>query len=753
MNPLIVLKQKFGYESFRHHQEAIIDAVLKKKDTFVLMPTGGGKSLCYQIPALLFDGLTIVISPLIALMKDQVDALRVNGIEAAFINSTQTVTEQEIILDKARNKKLKLLYLAPERLLGNSASFLKTLTSFNICLIAVDEAHCISHWGHDFRPEYRMLAQLKAALPKVPVIALTATADKLTRKDIIEKLELKNPEVFISSFNRANIRYMVEPKSNSVEKLLDFLRHRKEQSGIIYCLSRASTETLAEDLNNQGFSALPYHAGLEREQRTKHQEMFLRDQVKIIVATIAFGMGIDKSNVRYVVHMDLPKNIESYYQETGRAGRDGLESDALLFYSASDVIKLKRFARIEGNEDQTKVALKKLDQMSQFGELTTCRRRYLLNYFDESTAEYCGNCDVCLSSYEMYDATVPVQKVISAIMRLQQKFGMNYVIDFLRGSGAGRIQDEHKTLKTYGVGADLTKPHWQAIIRELLQRGYLEKSAGQYPVLRVTPKTTDVLKGEKVMLVKSKEMSMTLSENEPVYETELYQRIKSVRNEIAQSENVPSYIVISDASIIELATYLPLKKEDLFRITGFGEVKIEKYGAQFIACVAGYCQEKSLESKIHLKGQKRIRHAKVERDTETKQTTLRLFQEGMTITEIAVARNLNKSTIENHLAFYIREGKISVDQVLAPEKYNVIKAAIETHGSKTLLPIKETLGPEFSYGEIRYVIAHLETSKLEEAAEVYASSQRLMVTYIESLTDQGRKDVYVVTEDGVVKAA
>jgi ATP-dependent DNA helicase RecQ len=598
-----------------------------------------------------------------------------------------------------------------------------------------------------------MLAQLKAALPKVPVIALTATADKLTRKDIIEKLELRNPEIFISSFNRANIRYMVEPKSNSFEKLVEFLKHRKEQSGIIYCLSRASTETLAEDLNNQGFSALPYHAGLEREQRTKHQDMFLRDQVKIIVATIAFGMGIDKLNVRYVVHMDLPKNIESYYQETGRAGRDGLDSDALLFYSASDVMKLKKFARIEGNEDQTRVALKKLDQMSHFGELATCRRKYLLNYFDESTTEYCGNCDVCLSSYEMYDATVPVQKVISAIMRLQQKFGMSYVIDFLRGSGAGRIQEEHKILKTYGVGADLPKPHWQAIIRELLQRGYLEKSAGQYPVLKVTPKATDVLKGEKVMLVKSKEMVMTVNKNELVYETELYQRIKSVRNEIAMSENVPAYIVISDSSMIELARYLPLKKEDLFRITGFGEVKIEKYGTQFISCVADYCQEKNLESRIHLKGQKRIRPAKVDRDTETKQITLRLFKEGKTITEIATARNLNKSTIENHLAFYIRAGKISVDQVLAPEKYNVIKAAIQTHGSKTLLPIKETLGPEYSYGEIRYVIAHLETSKLEEAAEVYASGPRLMVTYIESLTDHGRKDVYVVTEDGVVKAA
>jgi ATP-dependent DNA helicase RecQ len=757
MNPLIILKQKFGYENFRHQQEAIINAVLKKKDTFVLMPTGGGKSLCYQIPALLFDGLTIVISPLIALMKDQVDALRINGIEAAFINSTQSYSEQEEIFQKAKNKKLKLLYLAPERLLGNSAAFLKSLTSFDIKLIAIDEAHCISHWGHDFRPEYLMLAQLKRSLPAVPVIALTATADQLTRKDIIEKLELNDPEIFISSFNRANIRYMVEPKSDSFEKLLTFLRDRKEHSGIIYCLSRASTERLADDLAAHGYAALPYHAGLERQQRTRHQEMFLRDEVKIIVATIAFGMGIDKSNVRYVVHMDLPKNIESYYQETGRAGRDGLASDALLFYAAADVMKLKRFALIEGNEAQTAIALKKLDQMSRFGELTTCRRKYLLNYFDEKTTEYCGNCDVCLSAYEMFDATVHVQKVISAVMRLQQKYGANYIIDFLRGSGAARIQDEHKSLKTYGVGADLSKNEWQAIIRELLDREYLEKTVGQYPVLRVTAKSTDVLKGEKVMLVKSKESAgLAVHENEELYETELYLRIKAVRNKIAARENVPPYIVISDATSMELARYLPLKIEDLMRMSGFGQVKVEKYGSEFIACIATYCQERNLESRIHLKQQKRIRKEKIERDNETKQLTLKLFQEGRSVTEIAVARNLNKSTIENHLAFYIREGKITVDQLLAPEKYTVIKDAIKTYGSKTLAPIKESLGQGYTYGEIRYVLAHLEISKLEETEEVYGkpdNRQRFVVTYIESLSAEEKQDIYVVTDDGLVRAA
>ena len=335
MLPLEILQSHFGYSSFRLEQEAAISAILQKKDTFVLMPTGGGKSLCYQIPALVFDGLTVVISPLIALMKDQVDALRLNGIPAAFLNSTQSSFEQDSILHKVNSKELKLLYLAPESV------FLRKIASFNVSLIAIDEAHCISHWGHDFRPDYLQLAQLKRSMPDVPVIALTATADSLTRKDIVEKLELRDPETFISSFNRANIRYTVEEKKRSFEKLLEFLEKRKGESGIIYCLSRASTETLANDLAEEGIEALPYHAGMDREQRSRHQDMFLRDEAKIMVATIAFGMGIDKSNVRFVVHMDLPKNIESYYQETGRAGRDGLPSEALLFYSYSDVIKLK----------------------------------------------------------------------------------------------------------------------------------------------------------------------------------------------------------------------------------------------------------------------------------------------------------------------------------------------------------------------------------------------------------------------------
>ena len=397
-----ILQHHFGYKAFRLNQQAVIENVLAKKDAVVLMPTGGGKSLCYQVPALAMDGLTVVVSPLIALMKDQVDALRLSGVAAAFLNSTQSSFEQATITQQIRDNQLKLLYVAPERLIGPNGMF-SFLKQINVSLFAIDEAHCISHWGHDFRPEYVELGQLKTVFPLVPVIALTATADKLTKKDIIDKLALVSYTVFENSFNRPNISYFIQPKKNHFEALVKYITQHKEDSGIIYCLSRASTESLAEKLQQQGFDAAAYHAGLERNLREKRQEQFLRDDLKIIVATIAFGMGINKSNVRYVVHADLPKNIEGYYQETGRAGRDGLPSEAILFYSNADVFKLKNFAKIEGNPAQSNIMLKKLDQMAALCETSICRRKYLLNYFDEVAPDYCGNCDTCLGEKKRSD--------------------------------------------------------------------------------------------------------------------------------------------------------------------------------------------------------------------------------------------------------------------------------------------------------------------------------------------------------------
>lgn len=705
MTPLEILRDQFGYASFRLEQEAIINAVLQKKDTFVLMPTGGGKSLCYQIPALVFDGLTVVISPLIALMKDQVDALRVNGIEAAYLNSTQSYHEQEEILERVRSKRLKLLYLAPE------SNFIKRLSTFDVSLIAIDEAHCISHWGHDFRPEYLVLSQLKRSMPHVPVIALTATADHLTQKDILEKLELHNPTTFLSSFNRPNICYTVEPKQNSFGKLLTFLETRKDESGIIYCLSRTSTERIANDLKEEGFDALPYHAGLTKEIRAKHQEMFLHDETKIMVATIAFGMGIDKSNVRYVVHMDLPKNIESYYQETGRAGRDGLESEALLFYSYADVSKMKKFVAIDDNPEQTKIYLRKLDQMANYGDLSTCRRKYLLNYFDEATTDYCGHCDVCLTRIELVDGTIAAQKVLSAVARVNERFGAGYIIDLLRGSNAAKIQEEHKQLKTFGIGADKSKEEWTTIIRELLSQHYLTKSDGIYPVLQLTQKSDSVLKAqEKVMLAKPKERVMVAMPKAD-YEAELFKQLKEKRTSIAREENVPAYIVLSDATLMEIATYLPHNKEEFKKISGFGEVKIEKYGKLFSDVVADYCTANNLQSRINLKSPKRIRKERPERETDTKQQSFEMFKLGHSIEKIAEQRELSAVTIEGHLAFYVQQGSLSIEQVMDASKIPTIQKVIEQVGGKALSPIKEKLGDAYSFGEIRMVMAYLERVK------------------------------------------
>ena len=706
--PLQILQQQFGYSEFRLEQEAIINNVLAKKDTFALMPTGGGKSLCYQVPALIFGGLTIVISPLIALMKDQVDALRLNGVRAAFLNSTQSNAEQEEILNAIKANELKLLYLAPE------SNFFKKISSFNVSLIAIDEAHCISHWGHDFRPEYLMLAQLKRALPQVPIIALTATADHLTRKDILQKLELYNPSTFISSFNRANIRYTVEPKRNSFEKLIDFLDTRKEESGIIYCLSRASTESLAQDLTQAGYAAQPYHAGLEKEIRARHQEMFLRDDVKIIVATVAFGMGIDKSNVRYVVHMDLPKNIESYYQETGRAGRDGLQSDALLFFSWGDVSKLEDFARVEGNTEQSEIMLKKLKIMGNFGDLKSCRRKFLLNYFAEETIEVCGNCDNCQTEFERFDGTIIAQKALSAVARTGQNFGLSYLIDFLRGSSAKAIRHEHKELKTYGIGADISKENWYDYFKDLIAQGYLKQTEGQFPIIIFTEKSNDVLRGNvqielfKVKAKTEKKSSLVNDVAHP-YLPDLLEKLKQLRLSLAQKESVPAYIIFSDATLVELATYLPQDDIEMQKISGVGDVKLQKYGTDFLNAIHTYCEANQLDSRINLKTQKRAPKARTRRDAEGNSTykiSLDMFLDGMSIAEIARQRTLAPGTIEGHLLRYLSTGEINLEDLVSEEKVEAIRQAIAEHGAtKSFGELKEMLGEDYTWGQIRAVHA------------------------------------------------
>lgn len=710
-----ILKARFGYENFRLNQEAVVNSVLQRRDTFVLMPTGGGKSLCYQIPALLFDGLTVVISPLIALMKDQVDSLRLNGVPAAYLNSTLSYSEQQEILQQLSANKLKLLYLAPERLLRTEGSdFISFLKQQRISLLAIDEAHCISEWGHDFRPEYRMLSKLKQAFGDVPVIALTATADQLTRKDILERLELRNPAVFVSSFNRPNIRYNVEPKRNSFDRLLQFLKEHSNDSGIIYCLSRGAVEKLAEDLQAEGYNVLPYHAGLEKDVRARHQELFLKDEVKIITATIAFGMGIDKSNVRFVVHMDLPKSVEGYYQETGRAGRDGLNSEALLFYSAGDVMKLRNFATVEGNDAQTQVNLQKLDKMARYGVINTCRRRYLLRYFDEEAPDHCGACDICLSTVDRFDGTIVAQKIMSAVARLQEKFGAAYVIDILRGSASAKIREEHKRLPTYGVGADVSKEVWQQYIQELITLGYLSKSEGQYPLLQLNERSYAILrKQETVMLTQRRvQIAVEAPRGAVPYEAELFEKLKIVRRKLAAEENVPAYIILSDASLIELAAYLPHGREELRRISGLGDVKIEKYGQEFQEVVTTYCRLKQLSSRMELKRTASSRKVRKETLTDTKEQTLTLYRQGKTLFEIARVRDLGVSTVEAHLAYFVGRGDLRVDEFVSPAKMARIRDALSRLGHAPLSPIKEALGADVSYGEIKIMIAHLESARV-----------------------------------------
>ncbi|MGZ3765519.1 MAG: DNA helicase RecQ [Mucilaginibacter sp.] len=710
MTPIQALQKYFGYNEFRHQQEAIIQHVLNGQDVLTLMPTGGGKSLCYQLPAVLMNGLTIVISPLIALMKDQVDSLNVNGISAAFLNSSQSPNEQQRITDQLKNNEIKLLYLAPERLFGSGSNLIHFLKSLPVCLIAIDEAHCISHWGHDFRPEYLMLAGLKNEFPSIPVVALTATADSLTRKDILEKLDLKNPAEFVSSFNRANITYRVLPKKNSFKQLLAFLDERKEDSGIIYCLSRKSTEQLAADLKEEGYAAEAYHAGMEHADKARNQEAFLRDDVKIIVATIAFGMGINKSNVRYVVHIDLPKNIEGYYQETGRAGRDGLPSDTLLLYSYGDAIKLQRFAQVEGNEEQSAIMLKKLDDMVKYSQLQSCRRQYLMQYFDEAFPDHCGSCDICLSEYEKFDATLIAQKALSAVVRLRERFGSTYVIDLLRGSKNEKIREEHKQLKTYGIGADISKADWQRYLRELVALGYLAVTDDAYPVLKLTDKSEAVLKGQqKVELIASQTIEEKQHEIIP-YEAGLLNELKLTRRDIAMNENVPAYIILSDAALMEMATYLPQSLDELRLISGFGDVKLARYGREFLIPVKNYAAQFGLSSRIKQKSAKRERKPKGEkaanarRGNDTKIETFTLYRSGKSIHEIATERGLSATTIEGHLSHFVQTGEIDVLEFVREEKIPAIQDAIESYGHDRLAPLKEVLGDEYSYGEIRAVI-------------------------------------------------
>ena len=593
LDALQVLQNSFGYRQFRPLQETIICSVIAGEDNFVLMPTGGGKSLCYQIPAMVREGTAIVISPLIALMQDQVQALKANGVAAAFYNSSLTGSEAYEIMDQLKRGKLDLLYVAPERLMMES--FLERLQGLRIALFAIDEAHCISQWGHDFRPEYAGLSKLREIFPRIPIIALTATADKQTRQDILHSLRLTQAKVHVASFNRPNIRYTILEKQKPWQQLTQFLNARKHDYGIVYCLSRKRVDELSEKLNAAGYSALSYHAGLTAKQRQKAQEAFQRDNVNIMVATIAFGMGIDKPNVRFVVHYDLPKNIEAYYQETGRAGRDGLPSEALLLYGLGDISILKSFIEKNSDQEQKRIEAHKLNCMTGFAEAQTCRRRVLLNYFNEQLVEDCGNCDICLNPPEHYDGTVDAQKALSCVYRVQQRFGVSYVINILRAKDEARIKRlGHDRLSTYGIGKDQSQEDWHNIFRQLIHLGYLEQDIANYSVLRLMPSAKSILSGERQItlarsrtkIVASKKMSKKQAAGIADYDQTLFEKLRRLRKSLSDEAKIAPFMVFSDASLIEMAAMRPKNKEAFLAINGVGQKKWESYGAEFLALLA-----------------------------------------------------------------------------------------------------------------------------------------------------------------------
>ncbi|WP_373551422.1 DNA helicase RecQ [Haliscomenobacter sp.] len=600
-NAKLALKRYFGYDQFRPLQADIIRAIFSGRDALVLMPTGGGKSVCFQIPAVTLPGTCIVVSPLISLMKDQVEGLRANGIAAAFINSAIDSREQLRVEESFYAGELHLLYVSPEKLV--SGNFVSILKRGKINLFAIDEAHCISAWGHDFRPEYTQMGMLKQHFPKVPVVALTATADKLTRKDIVDQLKLEEPEIFIASFDRPNLSLEVRPGQQRLQQIEDFVRKHPKQAGIIYTLSRKATEDIADKLKQKGFKAEAYHAGLSPDRRSKIQDHFINDNLQIICATVAFGMGIDKSNVRWVIHYNLPKNLEGYYQEIGRAGRDGAKADTLLFYSFADVSMLRDILQNGENAAQNEIQLVKLERMQQYAESLACRRRILLAYFSENLSENCGNCDICRNPPQSMDGTVIAQKALSAVYRLNEQVPMGMLIDVLRGSARREIKQlGYDTIKTYGAGRDFSQWDWQHYLMQLINLGYLEVAYDAANVLRLTSASQEVLfKNRSVELIKptsykerqeeekasAKIKAPTQLKKERLRD-ELFEHLRQIRKEIAQKEGIPPYLIFSDATLEEMAFSKPQTEDDMLAVSGVGEKKLVQFGYRFIKAIRNY---------------------------------------------------------------------------------------------------------------------------------------------------------------------
>jgi len=695
LSPKEILKNTFGFNEFRPMQEEIINQALNNEDTVVLMPTGGGKSLCFQVPALAKDGLTLVISPLISLMQDQVMALRSNGINAFFFNSTQNAGEQREVVDNIMSNKAKLLYVSPEKLM--SPEFSGILQSAKINLIAIDEAHCISQWGHDFRPEYTKLGFLKRKFPTIPIMALTATADKITRSDILKQLKIEHAHVHIASFDRPNLSLSVEQGTDKIKKILDFVKKRPNTSGIIYCLSRKECESTAQKLQANGYNAEFYHAGIKSDKRASVQKRFIKDEIPIICATIAFGMGIDKSNVRWIIHHNMPKNMEGFYQEIGRAGRDGLPSDTLLFYSLRDVIQLKQFAEDSG---QKELQLAKLERMQDYSESPVCRRKILLSYFNETLEEDCGNCDVCKNPPKQFDGTINTQKALSSIYRSKENLSTSALISVLRGSLNQQTFD-FQELKTFGIGQDVSYKNWQQYLLQMLHQGLFDIAYDDHNKLKLTELSKKVLFGGKkinLVQVKKKERDKVGSlpkrtRKEKPIKTTLFDKLREVRTELAKQQNVPPYVIFSDVSLSEMAENKPINEEQLSNITGVGDYKLEKYGSFFLNVIQADFNKENKKGAAY-------------------KDTIKLHKDGLTIPEIARKRKVQETTVLSHIARGLEsnEGLDIFDFIDLDEFKSVKRAYIELGREQKLKPIFDKLEETISYGKIRLCLSYFKAN-------------------------------------------
>ncbi len=728
--PIQVLQDYFGYDKFRPKQEEIIDTVLAGNDALILMPTGGGKSVCYQVPAMVKEGVCIVVSPLISLMRDQVEGLKQNGIPAAFINSSQSHAEQQQIKRDCLHGAVKLLYVSPETAV--SPWFIELTRSFQLSLIAVDEAHCISFWGHDFRPVYQDLSKLRELSPEVPMIALTATADKITRADILKQLKLKSPEVFISSFDRPNLSLEVRPARDRVKQIIDYIKERKGECGIVYCLSRKSTEDMATKLKRQGIKAAHYHAKLPSRERDRVQDEFLMDKIEVVCATIAFGMGIDKSNVRYVIHYNLPKNIESYYQEIGRAGRDGLPSETLLFYTYGDV-NLHR--KIIEEEDSVVKDLKiaKLDRLKQFAEAHRCRRQVLLNYFDEILNENCDNCDVCHNPREQFDGTVIAQKALSAVARTGGRLPTGTIIDVLRGQMSERVKREELfRVKTFGVGRDLKWQDWTSYLAQLVDSGLLDVAYNERNALKLTERSKAILfSQEKAMLVRPADLKAkaatkpTVKTEEEIqnYDVALFEKLRALRKALAEQQGVPPYVIFADRSLRYMAFMQPISEQELIEVPGVGSRKLAFYGDDFLDLISTYTGKDRIkvEHPIRPRSSRSKSSSSTKKSSEPKkpttEITYELYLSGLDVKAIAAKRELKPTTIYNHLADLYAQGKINdVSDYINEDDVALLATVVNDvdrgENGKSIKPLHDALDGKLTYYKIRFALAVLEKKGL-----------------------------------------